>query len=136
MAIHQIFAADIGEIDLSLTFTQPEAWKNTLYSFKGKRVKIVIKPIAGENIRSLDANAYYWGVVIEILRMDFGYEKEEMHDALGLMFRRDYTKEMPTIIRTSTMSSKKFWDYIERVRTWAAVEYQMVIPDPNKVEIS
>jgi hypothetical protein len=134
MAIHQIFVADI--INGQLLPQQEKIWQQTLryHEDKEHKVKIIIKPFkAGDSIRSMDANAYYWGVVIEILRQEFGYEKEEMHDALGLMFRRDFTKAVPTIINTSTMSSADFWEYISRIRTWAAVDYNITIPDPNKV---
>jgi len=133
MAIHQKFAAKVD--GYGLKFTQPDAWANTLQSYKGKTVRVVIKPVGEDNIRSLDANAYYWGVVVEIIRNDLGYEREEMHDALGFMFRMDYKGPMPTVKRTSTMSSQEFWDYIERIRRWYATEYQGFIPDPNKVSI-
>ncbi len=137
MGIHQVFAADVK--DLKLTFTQPDAWENTLFKYDEKRVRIVIKPLSdGDHIRSLDANAYYWGVVVNILCNDDiigGIEDYEMHDALGRLFRTDYTKILPVIKRTSTMSSREFWDYINRVRAWAAVEYFINIPDPNKVEV-
>lgn len=133
MGFVTIFAVDVknGKVE----FSQPDAWSKTLQGLDGKKAKLTIKEFkAGDSIRSLDANAYYWGVVVEILRNEFGFEKEELHDALGLMFRRDYTKTIPTIINTSTMSSQEFWGYIDRVRTWAAVEYQITIPDPNRVE--
>ena len=137
MAINQIFAGTVGidNWELKIAFQQPEAWQKTLESLNGKRVKVVIKEFkAGDNIRSITANSYYWGIVVEILRHEFGYEKLEMHDALGLMFRQDWSKVPPTIIKTSTMSSRDFWDYINRVQIWASTEYGLYIPDPNKVE--
>jgi len=137
MAINTIFIADVDDNGM-FKYHQHEAFYKYMKSFKpGTRVKVIIKPFkAGDRIRSIDANAYYWGCVIEILRMEWGYEKEEMHDALGLMFRRDYSKPVPTIIRTSNMSSRDFWEYIERIRRWAASEFNIVIPDPNKVDVS
>ena len=104
-----------------------------------QRVKVMVKPFrAGDNIRSIQANAYYWGVVIEILRNDpivGGYTKEEMHDALGVMFRQRYDGFIPTVERTSTMSSSDFWEYIETVRRWASTYANCYIPDPNEVEV-
>lgn len=129
-----VFAADIMP-DLSIKFHQQDVWDSKLASLKGKRVKITMREFkASDNIRSIRANAYYWGVVIEILRDYFGYEKEEMHDALGLLFRRNYDGPIETVDGTSGMKSEAFWNYIERVRIWAATNWQLNIPDPNMVE--
>jgi hypothetical protein len=72
--------------------------------------------------------------VIDILADEYGYSKQEMHDTLGLMFRRTRDEFLPTIERTSQMTSKRFWEYIEEVRRFFAIEYNITIPDPNKVE--
>ena len=101
----------------------------------GQMVKVTVKPFkVGDRIRSIEANAYYWGVVIELCREYFGYEKEEMHDALGVHFRRDFAGRLQRIERTSSMTSERFWEYIEAVRRWASTEFGIYIPDPNEVE--
>jgi hypothetical protein len=135
MSINPIFAAVIDDHG-KIKMTQEDIFIHYLKSFKpGDRLKVIVKPFkAGDRIRSIKANAYYWGVVIDILHLEFGYEKEEMHDALGLMFRQSRDEFVPTIRSTTTMSSAEFWEYIERVRRWAAIEYNVTIPDPNKVE--
>ena len=118
----------------------PEAVRNNfdLYcnNFEdGTEVWIVIRKYDPKKPRSLEANNYYWGVVVEILRHYCGYEKDEMHDALGMMFRViEPVDKIPTIQGTSDMDSPTFWDYIERVRRWAATDLGVYIPDPNETE--
>jgi hypothetical protein len=135
MPVYRVFAATVNDRG-GINFHDQEALHKHLASFKeGDNLKVIIKPFkTGDSIRSVRANAYYWGVVIDILRLEFGYEKEEMHDALGLMFRRSVDEFLPTIQKTSDMNSREFWEYIERVRRWAAMEYNITIPDPNKAE--
>jgi hypothetical protein len=134
MGYSTIFVASVESG--SIKHQMPDAWLKTVQALEGKRVKLTIKEFkAGDNARSIKANSYYWGIVIGMLVDEFGVNsKEEMHDILGMMFRRNYEGEFPTIDRTSQMSSKRFWDYIERVRIWAATEYNVSIPDPNRVE--
>jgi len=133
MAYSTIFAGTVkgSEVDIQ----DLDAWKKTVHALEGKRVKLTIKEFkASDNIRSIRANSYYWAIVVEDLREFFGYNtKEEFHDVLGMMFRRDYTGPMPTIQRTSAMSSKEFWSYIERVTIWAATEHNFTVPPPNRV---
>ena len=134
MATTPIFVGTIENEKVVLN--QPKQYASYVAAMKdGQTVKVTVKPFkAGDRIRSIEANAYYWAVVIEYLRQEFGYEKEEMHDALGIHFRRDFSDQLQRIVRTSTMASEEFWEYIERVRRWAATEYNIYIPDPNQVE--
>lgn len=106
-------------------------------SFKpDTHVFITIKKAGGNKPRSLRANNYYWGVVIETCRHYFGYEKEEMHEAFKTKFLQfEAVEGLPTILSTAQLSSKNFWAYIDQVRRFVAVEYGIYVPDPNEVEI-
>src|SRR5680860_984296 len=55
-------------------------------SFEGKNLTLILKPL--RNTRSVNQNAYYWGVVIpiwqNIFKTEWGefYSKEETHEFL------------------------------------------------------
>lgn len=135
MAVNPIFAARVTD-QHQCSFVQRDLFDRYIRSLKpGQMLKIVVKKMgSGDSLRSIRANSYYWGCVIDILAEEWGYSKEEMHDALGLMFRQTRDEFIPTIERTSQMSSRRFWEYIEQVRRWASMDYNINIPDPNKVE--
>lgn len=110
----------------------------------GQPVEVIIrKP---RKHRSNNQNAYYWGVVIDILSKHFGYEPEEMHDALLYEFSKDSSKPisyefegerhiMHGVKRTSSMSTVEFEDYCARIRRWAVQNYGVRILEPNEVEV-
>lgn len=135
MAINPIFAARVTD-QQECRFLQRDLFDRYIKSLKpGQLLKIVVKKVGpGDQIRSVEANSYYWAVVVSILADEFGYSKEEMHDSLGLMFRQTKDDFIPTIEKTSQMSSKRFWEYIEDVRRFFAMEYNITIPDPNQAE--
>lgn len=86
--------------------------------------------------RSSHQNRYYWGVVIEILSEYTGYEREEMHDALKMLFLRKpaHAPGLPDTLRsTSDLTTKEFEDFLERVRRWATIELSVSIPLPNEI---
>jgi len=99
-------------------------------------LSVVVRKESTKRIRSLRANAYYWGVVIKELCEFFGYSPEQMHDALGVKFRIKWDiLDLPTVQGTSSMKSDEFFEYIELVRRWAASEWGINIPDPVNVDI-
>ena len=107
---------------------RPEAYLVHISKLEGYRVVQTLEK--ERNLRSLSQNRYYWGVVIEILAEEFGYEREEMHEALKMKFLRkhDDTK-LPTVGSTARMNTAQFSDYIDRVMRWAATDYSIYIPE-------
>ena len=79
-------------------------------------------------------NRYYWGVIIKMLGDYFGYEPEEMHEALKMEFLK-VNGPIPTVKSTTKLTTVEFNDYIGRIIRWAAMEYGVVLPDPNEVEL-
>lgn len=79
-------------------------------------------------------NKYYWGVVVPMLADNFGYTKDEMHDALKWLFLRKPEAEPPTVGSTAKLDTKGFNEYIEKIQIYAASEHSVVIPDPDEAE--
>jgi hypothetical protein len=101
--------------------------------------------------RSVRANAYYWGVVVEMISNVTGYEPEEVHEYLcGTRFgwrdkRVPKTPRNPSglesvPVRTTTTNASgrrsvlkvlEFMEFTEFARRLAATKLNLVIPDPE-----
>lgn len=115
-----------------MKFDCPSAYLQKVKSLEGQRFEIVLrKEIKG---RSLNQNAYYWGVVIDILGNHLGYEAEEMHEALKFKFLRIHKVEgLETVRSTTDLSTAEFEEYLEKIRRWAAMELNCYTPLPNEI---
>lgn len=99
--------------------------------------------------RSTPQNAYYWGVVIPILCNEIGYTHEELHEALKWKFLRKHLEmseeqkskfineesleKLPTVRSTATLTTVEYEEYLEQIKQWAAIDLNIVIPNPNDV---
>ncbi len=101
-----------------------------LSGLEGKRIELSIQ--LERNSRTLSQNAYYWGVVVEILAEHFGYETDEMHEALKFKFLKKHGDILVTVGSTAKLSTKEFGEYLDKVIRWAAEEYQVVIPSSDE----
>lgn len=109
-------------------------FKEYLRSFEGKPVAISVKNAPKTKPRSLEQNAYYWGVVLPLIGQTTGYLPEEVHEALKWKFLRQQGAKLDRIISTTALDTIDFEQYLEKVRLWAAQELQIVIPLPNEIE--
>jgi hypothetical protein len=112
----------------------PGTFKALLARLEGKQ--IALRVTKHHHSRSLNQNAYYWGIVIPLLAESCGYEDEEMHDALKHRFLRDRANEKGglVLVRSSAaLNTAEFTEYIEQIRRLAA-EMGVAIPDPAAVE--
>lgn len=107
--------------------------------FKDCDVEIIIKK---KGKRSSQANRYYWGCVVEEIRLNmldrgYRYEAETIHEFLKGKFNFEVvvieaTGERIDIPSTTTdMNKDEFYEYVERVREWAAISLELNIPDPE-----
>ena len=112
-----------------LFFEDRETFDRYLTSLIGQ-VQIIVKKKRKQ--RSVEQNNYYWGVVIPILMDYCGYTKEQMHNALIMMFLKVEGK-IPTFRGSSELNTLEFCEFVDRVVIWAAMELNVVIPPPEKI---
>lgn len=95
--------------------------------------KYVLEINKSKNIRSLNQNRYYFGVVLLILSDHFGYTTDELHQICAGTFLRYENKGKEFIKSTTKLDTKEFERYLEQIRMWALNEHQIIIPLPNEV---
>jgi len=93
--------------------------------------------------RSVQANAYYWGVVIKALSEYTGSTPDEIHQVLKMMFLpKDLAIASPNgevigefVIGGSTtrLNTVDFYEYVETIRVWAfeKLDVDIAPPDPE-----
>lgn len=95
--------------------------------------------------RSLDQNAYYWGVVVPMCRAALyqaGWEEIRTNDdAHEFMLRLHNVRtlhnertgdKVDVAIRSHELSIPEFQVYLARIIQWAAIYLGIYIPDPNE----
>ncbi len=79
--------------------------------------------------RSDNQNAFYW-VCLNAIGQDIGEDPEELHDTFKAMFLVDRSKRLPIIRSTTSLDTKEFTDYIEKISIKVA-EFGITLPDPD-----
>jgi hypothetical protein len=92
--------------------------------------------------RSVQANRYYWGVVLHLIAEHTGYTPDELHDVVKQMFLpkvlalTDGNGEIKGeyVIGGSSrqLKTNEFYDYVEQIRRWAAESLSVDIPGPDE----
>lgn len=89
--------------------------------------------------RSLNLNAYYWGVVLKILEEHTGYYDNELHK----MCKREYLLrtrfnnkgEVEEYIESTTvLNNQEFIKYIDKIIVWGSTFFGCYFPEPNEIE--
>ena len=113
-----------------------------LEAYEGKQVRITIEPATRK--RSTPQNAYYWAVVVPMVRDGIGqatgdiYTPEEVHEFLKGKFNavpmvNHATGEVDHIARsTASLKVGQFMDYLAMIRRWAVDFLGITIPEPNE----
>ncbi|TAK57855.1 MAG: hypothetical protein EPO24_09310 [Bacteroidetes bacterium] len=119
-------------VNTKLLLDKESAFRQSLIAYNDKQVILTLE--VKRKRRSDQQNRYYWGVIIKILSTFFGYEEEEMHEALKMKFLLVHGGDgKPDTIRsTRKLTTVEFNDYIDKVIRWAAKEFNVVLPDPNQ----
>jgi hypothetical protein len=86
--------------------------------------------------RSLNQNAYYWGVVCQLISDYTGMTPDEVHEYLKSTFNYKMVKNFKVPISTTNLNSIEFGDYITKIKIWASIELHLNIPDPYTIDLS
>lgn len=113
-----------------LRFDRKSVVDNYMCTLIGQRVEVIIRKPRTK--RSDVQNSYYWGVVIELLSKELGYDKDEMHEILKYKFLQSNAMGMPYVKSTTKLSTGEFEEYLSKIKQWAAEFLHIVIPDPNE----
>ena len=115
---------------------EPDLFNLHISRFDGKDVEVIVRPARSK--RSLDANKFYWGIVVELAARHFGYTKAEMHEIFKSMFNSEVIhfqkKEVKIVKSTASLSVKRFSEYVDRCIRFCAEE-GIIIPASGEVEI-
>ena len=113
-----------------LRFDRKSVVDNYMCTLIGQRVEVIIRKPRTK--RSDVQNSYYWGVVIELLSKELGYDKDELHEILKYKFLQSNAMGMPYIKSTTKLSTGEFEEYLSKIKRWSAEFLHIVIPDPNE----
>lgn len=130
-----IFPARVTE-EGAIRLRSPLQWHRQLKKLAGKDVDLVVRPVRSQ--RSKQANAYYWGVVVKLMAEEFGYEPQEMHEALAMKFLRMEDCPItgsPRRRRTPECDTADFAVYVDQCIRLAA-EHGVYVPQPGEVEFA
>lgn len=91
--------------------------------------------------RSGRQNAWYWGVIVQMLAEHTGYTPDEMHEVLKAKFipkrfavadgNGEIQDELVIGGSSAQLNTVEFGEYCEAIRQWAADALHVVIPDPE-----
>lgn len=88
-------------------------------------------------LRSVEQNSYYWGIIVQMLSDYLGNTPQEMHDILKYLHNpKEITLPDGQIVlegeSTTKLDTKEAEAYFERIRIWAQIELNFIIPLPNE----
>lgn len=121
--------------DGKVRFLDRRSFDEEIKNYEGRKAWLIIG--GRRNVRSVNQNAYYWGVIIDMISKYLGYFPDEMHEILKRKFLPSKVvklKDEEIVIPESTarLDSGEFENYLESIRIWAATDLNMTIPVPNE----
>jgi hypothetical protein len=110
---------------------------NYLRSEAGVELEIEIRRRKSQ--RSLDQNAWIWGVAYPLLAETLGYDRDEVEDLHYALVEKwggtHWDPRMRSMVpnkRSSKLTTAEFSDYMEWLTRFAAKEFGCVIPLPDE----
>src|SRR5258706_615336 len=116
-----IFRARIDESG-HLHLLEAGRWAGYLAKLSNRAVEVILRP--ERKHRSLNANRYYWGIVVAAGSGWSGYEPEEFHQAMkGIHLPRKQLvlptgEGVDTLASTHDMDTEAFSDFVNPVGRW------------------
>lgn len=109
--------------------------REALRTLAGKRVEI--RP--AKSIRSLDQNAWIWGVAYPLIADAIGYDRHEHEDLhYGLVAKwggEHFDKRLGAMVpnkRSSKLTTREFSDYMDWLVRFAAETLGVLVPLPDE----
>lgn len=133
------FSARIEDGQLKIALPALDQMRRALKHWQRCPVTITVEKAFAT--RSLDANAYYFGVVLAHLADYTGHDLMELHDyckhrfnprviticdADGFVVGEEVIGQTTTKLTTLT-----FYQYVEQIRQWMRNEFGLETPDPD-----
>jgi len=113
-----------------------EAFKSEISNKRNGNYFVELK----RETRSNPQNRYYWGVVIDVLSKELGYEPEEMHDILKYKFNKGDVRvkdeSFSLGLSTTKLDTQGFAMYLDNIIRWASIDLGIYIPDANEYELN
>lgn len=129
----------ISKVEGKTNFYDKEKFKQHVDSLPDNDYYITIDK--NKKDRSLRQNAYYWGVVIELIAKHMGHPKDEydfVHQKLAsdfLGFKKEVLgREFWIVPSTASLTTVQFEDYLSTLRMFAAQTLGVNVPEPNEVD--
>jgi hypothetical protein len=116
-------------------------YSNWIQGLEGKDISVTVKKYRKD--RSDRQNNWYWGVVIQMITDETGYEKDEVHEYLKSLFLTEKrvivnnegeVLELEMIKSSARLTTTEFIEYGQKCQRWAAENLNLNIPDPNEAE--
>ena len=136
-----VFSA-VVDADGVLHFEPLERAQRQAHVRQFRNSKVVVTITRPKSIRSLDQNAWIWGVAYPVIAEAIGYdlhEHEDLHYALvAKCFGEHFDKRVGAMVpnkRSSKLSTKEFSEYMEWLVRFAAIDLGgIVVPLPGESE--
>ncbi len=128
-------------IDLVIDFNEEADRQKLDGIIKMMKGKKLIKIEKYRKKRTNQQNRYYRGVILKYLSELFGYFDDEMHKEIKKKFLpyervNKVTGEVKTFGgSTKDLNTEQFEEFNNKIRIWALVEHDCLIPLPNEVII-
>ena len=134
-----VVKGDIVQGKLQVGASQRSALQEAVLTWSDGPVTVSVERESAT--RSVQANAYYWAIVVKALADHTGYTPDETHDLLKIKFLpkdvalASHTGEVVAefVIGGSTkqLTSGEFYDYVEQIRQWAFEKLDVDMPPPD-----
>lgn len=131
-----------GKYDESgkLSFVNAKRYEQDKKAFIGRDVEILIKD---RGKRTSQTNRYYWGVLVEEIRIELHrrgnqMDGEQVHEFLKFHFNKKYIHDEHGEVlteyggSTADMNQEEMSEYMEKIIRWAAEKLQITIGAPGE----
>jgi len=132
-----LYYGTIQDGKLHLSRMERALFLDYLKTLEGKEIQILVE--RHKDQRTLNQNAYLWGVVYKLICEHTGDDPTSFHEWAKDKFLGKKTvivqgEERQVTRSTTELKKDEFFDlFVEPIRRWAAMELEVVIPDPQQV---